>query len=134
MANLTKEKVTALLGRPLSTVEDSNFNLYLNIAKLRLEDITCSSFDDMSELPDDLALVWARFFGGVVEENQSGGNIASKKVEDFQITYRESNSVMADLMNQNAATIAKYSQCAGAIRHGETIPVNRGGYNEDDRF
>ena len=129
---LTQEQVTQLLGRSLSTTETTNFDLYLNIAKLRLEDLTCLKIDELAEMPDDLALVWARFFGVMsaeATEMQSSG-VASKRVEDFQIAYRDDHSVLLDLIDRNGAIIAKYSACGSGIRHGRTI-FDSGGFGDD---
>ena len=41
MALLSKQQVAALLGRPLTTVEDTNFDLYLEIAQNNVSDILC---------------------------------------------------------------------------------------------
>lgn len=38
---LSKEQVSTLLNRPLTTAEDTNFKLYLNIAMERLEELLC---------------------------------------------------------------------------------------------
>lgn len=39
---MTKEQVSALLGRPLTTVEDTNFATYLKIAYESLEELLCT--------------------------------------------------------------------------------------------
>lgn len=43
---MNKEKLSALIGRPLSSVEDANFKLYMDIAKEQLEGLICSSLCD----------------------------------------------------------------------------------------
>ena len=126
MANpLTKSEVTALLGRSLSKIETANFTLYLNIAKMRLTDLLCYDFTKNGDvpvvIPDDLGLVWARFFDGFSKEQKVDNSVASKRVEDFQIAFREDYSPIAELLSQNQATIAKYSKCVSSIRHGRTI-------------
>lgn len=120
MATLTETKVVALLGRPLSEIEHTNFELYLNIAKLRLNDLICDDLDDMKDLPDDLALVWARLFGVIELEQNSAGGVTQKRVEDFSISYDTEFEPLADVIDQNSTTIMKYSKCGG-IRHGRTI-------------
>lgn len=123
MAHITKEKVSSLLGRPLTSEETTNFDIWLNIAELRLSDLICGDVTLIDPLPNDLALVLARLFDGITKENNSvTGNIKSKRVEDFQITYREdSNDVYSEIVNANSATIGKYSECGSGIRHGKTI-------------
>lgn len=39
-------RMAALLGRPLSTVETTNFDLYLDIAAESLEDLLCTTLED----------------------------------------------------------------------------------------
>jgi len=46
---MTKEEMIALLGRPLTPVEDTNFNLYLEIAEANLETLICTPIHDASE-------------------------------------------------------------------------------------
>ena len=131
---ISQDEVAALLGRSLTPTEDKNFSLYIDIAKLRLNDLLCTDVSKINPLPSDLKLVWARFFGALSAESaemQSNG-IQQKRVEDFYITYRDSDGAMADLLDKNGAIIAKYAQCGSGIRHGRTIPVNDGGYNLDD--
>lgn len=43
---MTKEKLAALLGRPLTSIEDANFKLYLNISTKSLEDLLCTTLCD----------------------------------------------------------------------------------------
>lgn len=42
---MTKEQISALLGRPLSSTEDENFNTYLALAKQYVSDLLCESLD-----------------------------------------------------------------------------------------
>ena len=52
---MTKEQISALLGRPLSSVEDTNFSLYLDIAFNAVSSMLCadieSKFDTQSFVP-----------------------------------------------------------------------------------
>lgn len=45
---MTKEQLIALLGRPLTPVEDANFELYLDIAMQQLEQLICTSLAETS--------------------------------------------------------------------------------------
>lgn len=38
---MNKTQMAALLGRPLTSIEDTNYSTYLKIAQERLEDLTC---------------------------------------------------------------------------------------------
>lgn len=51
---MTKEQISALLGRPLSSTEDENFSLYLDLAKTRISDMLCFNIDGSV---DELAFV-----------------------------------------------------------------------------
>lgn len=52
---MTEAKISALLGRPLSATETTNFNTYLNLAQDRVSDLLCSNIcgenDTKSFLP-----------------------------------------------------------------------------------
>lgn len=80
-------------------------------------------------LPADLMQVLAGLFGLVSrkQEQAINGNIASKRVEDFAITYQNESVVDPTTLfqrfsSENAAVINKYSLCnvAGQIEHGDT--------------
>ena len=119
---ISKETMAALLGRSLSTLEDTNYSLYLNLAILRLDDLLCQKVEEMTTIPEDLQLLLARMFGCTVKEQSasSDSGVASKKVEDFSITYKdESESPMDSLLKLNVNLIAKYSACQAEIRSGE---------------
>lgn len=46
---MTKEDISALLGRPLTPTEETNFDLYIDIAKTNLETLICTPVDEVSE-------------------------------------------------------------------------------------
>jgi hypothetical protein len=46
---MTKTEMIALLGRPLTPVEDTNFSKYLNIATESLEELICTLIEDVEE-------------------------------------------------------------------------------------
>lgn len=179
--------MVALLGRPLTQVEDTNYSLYLKIAQERLEDLTClnledetadrifdvregyttvftdpftainsveingNAFTDYTPMQWDrrnarwynsivlktcakeikinadwglcspeLQLLTARLFSLLGSEKAGNGNIKSKKVEDFTISFND-NSVYEQFLVDNQPLIAKYSLCnIGNIQHGNT--------------
>jgi hypothetical protein len=193
------DKLVALLGRPLSPTEQTNKDLYLDIAKEQLENLLCISLDvnpegsgdaeadtrtfeiregystvftgiftsltevkvddvattdyynaywdkrsnsyynsivldecggseveitgiwGFNEVPNDLQMLWAQLFANVSKKYAAGsGNIKSKKVEDFSITYGDLSDDEV-FMKDNALTIRKYSLCTiGYVRHGKT--------------
>lgn len=185
---MNKTQMVALLGRPLTPNEDANFNLYLKIARERLEDLTCLNLEDGTEdrvfdiregyttvftdpftdidsvkidgiavsdytpmqwnrrkadwynsivlknvtcgevtinadwgiCSPELQLLTARLFGLLNTEKSGSGNIKSKRVNDFQITFND-NSVYQQFLIDNQALINKYSLCnIGNIQHGST--------------
>lgn len=119
---ISQTDMAALLGRSLTTLEVTNYNLYLKIAIIRLEDLLCLTMPKRPPLPVDLQMLLARCFSVIGEENNTDGkNVASKKVEDFQITYDTSSTEtpMSMFVRLNASVIAKYSECQGKIRSGK---------------
>lgn len=119
---ISKQEMASLLGRSLTAIENTNYDLYLKIAIIRLEDLLCITFP--SSKPVDLMLLLARCFGVISTENTlstDGGTVESKKVEDFQVTYDTSDqsSPMVKFVRLNSGLIAKYSECQGKIRSGK---------------
>lgn len=122
--SITQQEMSALLGRPLSNVETDNFELYLEIAILRLDDLLCLKLEDMDDLPADLKLLIARCFATIVSEQEATAShgVTNKKVEDFSISFDASaDSPMVAFVAQNSATIDKYGECQGPIRSGVKI-------------
>jgi hypothetical protein len=46
---MTEEEISALLGRPLTPIEDTNFDTYFNIAIETLEELICTSISPVTE-------------------------------------------------------------------------------------
>ena len=192
---MDKTTIAKLLGRPLTSSEDSNFEQYINYTISTLENMLCwspksdettatyesrdgyrtlwtdpfTSITDVKvdgravtdyklafngnfnypfynsvvfsrplgdqtveitgtwgfeELPADLGSLVAEIFkmyGRVTTANQSG-NVKSKSVEDFSITYGD-GSEMDALASKNSSVIAKYSNCQSAleVQHGDVV-------------
>lgn len=122
-----QDKIAALLGRTLTTAELAAFDDYLEIASTRVSDLICISLNDLmtelqvNTLPSDLALVVARFFGVISQENQAQPQVQTKRVEDFSITYNTDADIFSASITQNMPTLAKYSHCGCAIRQGRTL-------------
>jgi hypothetical protein len=57
-----------------------------------------------------LQLLQAKLFGLVSSMNNSNGNVSSKKVEDFSISFND-NTVYEQFLLDNQALIGKYSIC-----------------------
>lgn len=199
---LTKEQMAALLGRSLTTVEDTNFDKYFDIATEHLEELLCCEIAKTAEdaepsertfgtrdgyrtvwvdpfssltsvkingdvvdtnaytkkqndsfngswfniiefsrrrygenitveavwgfatLPADLEMLLAQLFNQVSVDQKTDGQVKSKKIEDFSVTYKDSVTLQ-EVLSGNAATIQKYSQCnQGVIRHGRVHSVH----------
>ena len=117
---LTKAQTEALIGRSLTTVESTNFDLYLKIAIARLEDLLCTTLT--SPLDPVMQLLLARCFGVITQEQNATAdtNITSKKVEDFSVTYGDKDgSPMEAFVEQNANELERYSECQAKIRQGK---------------
>lgn len=117
---ISKSEIEALLGRTLSTVENTNFTIYLNIAQARLEDLLCTTLT--YPLEPTMQLLLARCFGVITLEQQAAAdtNITSKKVEDFSVTYGDKDgSPMEAFVKQNANELEYYSECQAKIRQGK---------------
>lgn len=139
MAYITQQEVSKLLGRSLTTAETNAFSEWESIAESRLADLLCVK--DLSELltilgvqilPTELKLVLARFFGGISVENGVEIGVTSKKVEDFSITYDDSErkNIFGNLVTANGGTILKYTQCK-TVRSGRTLNEERKYYHYD---
>ncbi len=69
-------------------------------------------------LPSDLQLLLARLFDQGSVEQTSDGQVKSKKIEDFTVTYKD-GSTFGDFVLANTSVIDKYAQCSqGYMRHG----------------
>lgn len=120
---LNIDNIQILLGRKLTPAEFEGFDVYLGIAITKLCDVLCLETLP-NPLPCDLAQVLAGFFAAVASSQLEPNNIERKRVEDFEVTYRESqDSAMASIVKKNLGVIAKYSACKqdGAILHGKTL-------------
>jgi hypothetical protein len=183
---MDKERMSALLGRPLTSIEDTNFDLYLKIANQSLEQILCTSLCDQddpktydvregystvfidifteidevkldgeviasdkysvrqwdkrtgswfnsivfdrrmndcdeevevsaswgfSSMPVDLQAVLAGLFSSISKKNNYDPTIASKRVEDFQISFSTDTDLDTEFSNKYSVTLSKYGMC-----------------------
>jgi hypothetical protein len=69
-------------------------------------------------LPADLQLLTAKLFALVGVMNNGNGNIKTKEVEDFKVTFNESTEY-DQFVSDNWSTIEKYSLCREVnVQHG----------------
>lgn len=70
-------------------------------------------------MPSDLQLLIAGLFDQNSVGQTSDGQVKSKKIEDFSVTYKDS-ATFDEFVQSNASVIDKYAQCSqGYIRHGD---------------
>lgn len=120
---LTQDEVVALLGRPLSEVEVENFNIYFEIADLKLKDLLCLN-ELPNPIPADLKMLLAKMFGSIkaTQDFERENGVEAKRVEDFSVNYSaERKSPLTIVLSSESATISKYSQCSCGIAHGKTM-------------
>lgn len=120
---LSQDEVVALLGRPLSEVEVKNFNIYFEIADLKLKDLLCLN-ELPNPIPADLKMLLAKMFGSIkaTQDLEHNNGVESKRVEDFSINYTaDKKSPMSLVLSNESATLLNYSQCSSGIMHGKTM-------------
>lgn len=108
---------------------DKRSNLYYNsivLGKKNAKEVEITGFWGFDSIPADLKLLWAQMFANVSKKyNAGGGNVKSKQVEDFRITYGDLTDDEA-FLNANKRTISKYSLCnIGYVLHGSTCKSHR---------
>lgn len=121
---LTQQETEALLGRSLSSIETTNFDLYMDLAQTRLLDVLCRT-EWPSEITNELRQIIAQMFGVIVLEQGavSDSGATSKKVEDFSITYGTNPETPEVTFEKTyARIIAKYSECGFKFRSGRVGP------------
>lgn len=78
---MTKEEISALLGRPLTSVEEANFTLYFNIAKETLQTLICSDLcgnaDKIYDIREGYSTVFTDIFTDVFEVKVDGTTVDS---------------------------------------------------------
>lgn len=120
---LTKQETAVYLGRPLTSMESDNFDVWMDLAQTRLLDVLCLT-EYPSEVPSELKLLIAQMFGVVALDLKAtvDSGATSKKVEDFSITYGSNpDSPEVVFEKRFAREIAKFSKCGRKIRSGKVI-------------
>ena len=83
---MDQDKVSALLGRPLTSIESTNFDLYLDIAKESVEELLCISFaQESGERVFESRNGYSTVFTGIFT------NVESVKVNDAEVSYHPAN-------------------------------------------
>lgn len=123
--SLTRTECEAFIGRELTEREAQNFDLFREVAELRLNNLLSRDVSEM-DAPEDLTLIRllvARMIAVISDEQaeaQARG-IVAKSVEDFKIEYdKEANTPLAEYVRQNEDLLKKYTACTGEMRAGRT--------------
>lgn len=78
---------------------------------------------DEDEAPEDLLMLLALLFAQVSVDQKVDGQVKSKKIEDFTVTYKDSSTTQ-ELIAGNSTAFGKYGQCdVGAIRNGRVCSL-----------
>lgn len=87
------------------------------------DEVTIVAAWGLDPLPDDLGSLLAQLFAIAAKPYRATGDIKSKRVEDFQITFGDRSDVDV-LVSSNRLTIAKYSLCTvGNSRSGKICRI-----------
>lgn len=117
---ISKEEIVALIGRPLSSYEESNFAILTDLATERLDMILNCGFSEAESWTSGLKILFARMFQLNEAERANDSMIVSKSVDGYSVSFKSGVSRVADFCEQNAGLIAKYKK-SSTVRHGETI-------------
>lgn len=119
---IEQDEVEAILGRSLTSLERTNYELYLDIATARLVSLLCLA-ETPTELEDvRMKVLLAQLFGLKMAETEYAARtgIKAKQVEDFRVTYKDEAETPIEALAKNyASEIAALSQCYGKIRSGK---------------
>lgn len=109
---LTQEQYQLYTGQ-CTNYDDSNWELLVNIAELRLASFLClKEFPELNDENQDLAMLLANFMAGVFKFSGDSDTVASKTVRNFTINFKNSASnAFAQIYSQYRDIIEKYTQC-----------------------
>lgn len=110
---MTQSQIEALLGRPLTTVEVTNLQLYLDIANDRLEELLCTSItagtgERVYEVREDYSTVFTDIFTSLVSVKADGQPIDPSNYSVRQWDKRNGkwyNSIVFDTKFYRNSTI-----------------------------
>lgn len=87
------------------------------------DEVTIDAAWGLDPMPADLGHVLAQLFAVAAKLYKVNGDVKSKRVEDFSITFGDRSDVEM-VIDSNIVTISKYSLCSvGNIVSGKTCPV-----------
>lgn len=87
------------------------------------DEVTVTAKWGFETLPNDLGSLLAQLFAISAKPYKASGDLKSKKVEDFSITFGDRSDVEM-VVSGNALTIQKYSLCSvGNIRSGKVCRI-----------
>lgn len=97
------------------------------LAAMRLAYFLCLDelpTDGEGNLPEDLAMLLANFLSLMLAERGSNGQVTSKRVRNFSISYAtgdNSKNAFAKISNIYGDIVAKYSACKSGLTVEKTV-------------
>lgn len=115
-------------GDSAPQMTDAQWARVTNTAAARLLSFLC--MDELPDpMPDDFEELLANFLSAIFARSGSKGEVESKTVRNFHITFRTKNTAnaFADIYADYADIIGKYSQCDSAlhVEHNERYCCGR---------
>lgn len=101
--------------------QDDWYNVVEFDKRLHGERIEVTATWGFTTLPADLGALLAGLFG--IYETEKARKVQRKKLEDFEVVFKDVSSEFEQFVIDNADTISSYAQCEKAIRHGFVEPV-----------
>lgn len=103
-------------GESAPQMTDAQWARVANTAAARLLSFLCMN-ELPDPMPDDFEELLANFIAAVISRSGSKGEIESKIVRNFHITFRAKNTAnaFADIYADYADIIGKYSQCDSSL-------------------
>ena len=103
-------------GEPAPRMTDAEWVKYTNSAGNRLKSFLC--LEELPEdLPDDLEELLANFIAAVLKRSGSKGEVETKIVRNFHISFRAKSAAnaFAEIGQEFSDIIGKYSQCGSSL-------------------
>lgn len=128
---ITQSDYTALTGQSVNYT-DSNWELIVNIAAIRLASFLClDEFPELTEDNEDLKLLLANFICASIKFTGNPDTISQKSVRNFTISFKSSAAnAFQQIYSQYEDIIEKYSQCDLGIKVEKSRRYCCGFYND----
>ena len=103
-------------GEPAPRMTEAEWLKFTNAAGSRLMSFLC--LEELPEdLPDDLEELLANFIAAVIKRSGSKGEVETKIVRNFHISFRASSAAnaFAEIGQEFGDIIGKYSDCGSSL-------------------